>query len=48
MSDKDRDVLQIEDPKVIQGKTDTVPRVKVLQATAEMKMGPGKKIKIKA
>ena len=35
MSDKDRDVLQIADPKIIQGKIDAVPREKALQAIAE-------------
>ena len=37
MSDKDRDTLQITDPKVIQGRIDAGPREKDLQATAEEK-----------
>ena len=34
MSDKDREVLQISDPKIIQGKIDAVPVEMALQATA--------------
>ena len=41
MSDTDRDTLQIADPKVIQGKIDTVPREKALQATTEEKVAFG-------
>ena len=41
MSDKDRETLQIVDPKVIQGKIDTVPQEKALQATADEKVDLG-------
>ena len=39
MSDRDREVLQIADPKTIQDKIDAVPREKLLQATSEVSHG---------
>ena len=38
MSDKDRDMVQIAYPKVIQGKIDAVPWEKALQAAADEKV----------
>ena len=35
MSDENREMLQIVDPKVVQGKIDSQPREKALQAAAE-------------
>ena len=38
MSDVDRDVLEIANPKVVQAKIDSQPRDKALQATAKEKV----------
>ena len=39
MSDADRDMLQIADPKVVQAKINSNPREKALQAAAEVTLG---------
>ena len=41
MSDVDREVLQIGDPKLIHGQIDKLPWEKALQATAEEKVSHG-------
>ena len=41
ISDTYREVLQIRDPKLIQGQIDNLPREKSLQAMAEEKVSPG-------
>ena len=41
MSDADREVLQIEDPKLIQGQIDKLHRKKALQAMAKEKVSHG-------